>query len=178
MDKNEDSEGESDIDRTDILIYIQNRLTKLEKECSTSLLIIKDLQKQLRSKSLLSYHQPLGPLVKADINNVVIPSEKVTRLTTLVIPESGVYIISATVNLHSYKCVKFQYLSLGGAISATTSNEPTSLSNHLKIADKSANINKTVELQKGDVIEVDFYHLSTSSKKIIRSNIEAIHIRK
>jgi hypothetical protein len=177
MNNSEDSEEGQGVDKVDILIYIQKRLTKLEKECATSLLIIRDLQKQLRSNTLV-YHNTVGPLLKEEIHNISIPPEKVTKLTTLEIPESGLYVVSVNIQLHSYKCVKFQHISLNGAICASNYNEPDTLSNQLKTADKSLHINKTVELQKGDTIDLEFYHLSSNSKKIIRSVIEATLLKK
>ena len=177
MDKNED---ENDIteDQIDILIYIQKRLTKLEKECAASLLIVQDLQKQLRNNTTLSFISDIGPFIDKKIHNMMISPNIVTNISNITIPESGMYIISALICLHSYKSVKFQYLSFGGAMTESSYNEPSALANHLKAADKSIRINTTVKLNKGEIIEIDFYHISACDKKIIRSNIEAILLKR
>ena len=178
MDKNKEQDNESPPDNTDVLIYIQKRLTKLEKECATILLITRDLQKQLRSNSLLSHIQTEGTLVRSDIHNITIPSQSVTPLTTLTIPDDGVYIITVNITLNSYKCVKFQYLAVKGAVNSSSYNEPEVLTKNLKSADRTVSIHKTVELREGDVIEVEYYHISGSEKTIIRSSIEAVQIKK
>ena len=139
---------------------------------------MQDLQKQLRNNTTLSFIPDIGPIVKKKIHNTVIPPNAVTNLANIIIPESGMYVVSAVIFLHSYKSVKFQYLSLGGAMTESSFNEPSNLANHLKSADKSIHINTTVKLNKGDVIEIDFYHISACDKKIIRSNIEAISLKK
>lgn len=174
MDKSDDDEK---VDNTDVLIYIQKRLTKLEKECAAILLITRDLQKQLRSNSLLSHNSTTGVLVRSDIHNITIPSQSVTHLTSITIPESGVYVISVNICLNSYKCVKFQYLTIKGAVNSTSYNEPDILTKYIKTADRAISIEKTVELRKSDVIEVEYYHISGSDKTIIRSCIEANQIK-
>lgn len=178
MDKNQEQDEEDIPDNTDVLIYIQKRLTKLENECATILLIIRDLQKQLRANALLSHSQSDGTLTRSDIHNVTILSQTVTPLTSITIPRSGIYIITVNICLDSYKCVKFQYLTIKGAINSSSYNEPEVLAKYIKSADRTVGINKTAELQKGDVIEVEFYHISGSEKTIIRSSIEAVQIEK
>ncbi len=169
-------EHESVPDNTDVLIYIQKRLTKLENECATILLITRDLQKQLRSNALLSYQD--GMLARSDIHNITILPQTVTSLASITIPSTGIYIVTVNICLNSYKCVKFQYLTVKGAVNSTSYNEPDVLSKYIKSADKTVSINKTVELQKGDVIEVEFYHVSGSEKTIIRSCVEAVQMKK